>query len=213
MHAGLLAVKHLQRAKGRLAPDLEAAERAEVARALFDDALDLCTATGDLLRWFVVSDDDLVLETAGARSLGAVRDSGRGLNPAVVVGLDRLRSEGASAVLVLPSDIPLATPEDVHDLLDTGATSDVVLVPSEGDGGTNGLYLASLDALEPRFGPGSLAAHMNAATEAGLRCSILARERLSLDIDTIDDVDDYLRLSAGASSRTRAVLERLRPAR
>lgn len=178
---------------------------------MFEDALELCAATKDLLRWWVVSDDESVLQSATERGLGAVHDQGKGLNVAVVVGLDHLASEGASAALVLPSDIPLATPEDVHDLLDTGATSGIVLVASEGDGGTNGLYLSPLDALEPRFGPGSLKAHVDAAAQRGLRCSILARERLALDIDTIADVDAYLHVLGAGQSRTRTVLERLRP--
>lgn len=210
MDAALLPVKRLDRAKGRLADIFDAEERASVARALFEDALDLCAAT-PWLTWWVVSDDPEVLGVAAARGLRTVEDQGSGLNDALALAVKVLLDEAANSVTIVPSDIPLAYEEDLRDIVDTGATSDVVVVPSEGDGGTNGLYLSPPDLLAPRFGPASLNAHYDAAASLKLRCSILALPRLALDIDTLADVDAFLARPAYGSSKTRDLLGKLRP--
>ncbi|MDQ3982547.1 MAG: 2-phospho-L-lactate guanylyltransferase [Actinomycetota bacterium] len=191
MDAGLLPVKALDRAKARLAPGFGDAQRREVAKALLDDALALCLSA-DFLEWWVVSDDEEVSARASAVGLRTVADRGTGLNDAIRAGTDEALAAGAGSVTVIPCDVPLAYRGDLVDLLDTGATSDVVLVPSGDDGGTNGLFLSPPDLIEPAFGPGSLRRHIALAEKHGYRCSILSLPRLALDIDTAADVDAFL---------------------
>jgi 2-phospho-L-lactate/phosphoenolpyruvate guanylyltransferase len=208
MDAGLIPVKALARAKSRLAPHFDDAARLEIARALLDDALGLA-ASVPFLEWWVVTDDPEVTRAADERGLRCAEDSGAGLNPALAEGLAAAAAAGAESVTVVPCDVPLAFRGDLEDLLDTGATSDIVVVPSGDDGGTNALYLNPPDVLAPRFGHGSLTAHIAAAEARALRCSILALPRLALDIDTIEDVNAFLEWPNRFPSRTGDVLERL----
>ena len=203
-----MPVKRLDHAKRRLSPHVDDHNRQRIARALFDDALALCESIG-FLEWFVVSDDDEALRTAQARGFRVVRDQGDGLNEAVELGIEAALMAGADSMTMIPCDVPLAFKGDLVDLLDTGATSDVVVVPSERDGGTNGLYLSPPDLLAPRFGEGSLRRHIEVAEQSSLRCALLSLPRLALDIDTIEDVRDFLAKPAHAPSATRAVLEEL----
>jgi 2-phospho-L-lactate guanylyltransferase len=113
-------------------------------------------------------------------------------------------------VTVLPVDIPLATAEDVRDLVDTGATSDVVLAPARVDGGTNALYLSPPDAIPPRFGPASLRVHIGDAEAARLRCSILDLSRLALDLDTVEDAL-LIAQDTDSDAKTMAVLREILP--
>ena len=159
--------------------------------------------------WWVVSDDPSVLDDAGERGLATLRDGGSGLNDALAVALSVVQHAQADSVTIVPADIPLARTEDLRDLLDTGAISDVVVVPSERDGGTNGLHLSTPGSLTPRFGAGSLAAHLAAAEDAALRCSILSLERMSLDIDTPADVEALLLNERATETKTGALLENL----
>jgi 2-phospho-L-lactate guanylyltransferase len=210
MDAGILAVKRLDQAKQRLDALFSAAERAEVARALLTDAFQLITDTG-ALRWWVVSDDPEVLEEAARRGFDQVQDEGRGLNAALLRGVDSVVAAGADSVTILPADLPLAKPLDVEAILETGATSEMVIVPA-GDGGTNALHLTPPDLIPPTFGPKSLQAHIKAADERRLRRSILPLERMALDIDTPEDVEELLE-KAGEEETSDAValLRRLRP--
>lgn len=210
MDTGLLPVKRLRQAKGRLGDHFTEVQRVDLARALVEDALDLC-ASATWLTWWILTDDPDVAYLARLRGFRTLPDAGDGLNAAMTSAIAVLVSEGATSVTVIPSDIPLAYHDDIRDLCDTGATSDVVVVPSEGDGGTNGLYLSPPDLIEPRFGEGSLKAHVDSATGLGLRCSILPLARMALDIDTIEDVEEFLRRPAHGPSRTRTTLQRFLP--
>jgi 2-phospho-L-lactate guanylyltransferase len=208
MDAGIVPVKGLQRAKARLAEHLGATERAEVVAALLADTFALCESA-TFLSWWVVSDDETVLGDAAERGFATVADPGTGLNPALAAALDAAAQAGASSATIVPCDVPLAWAGDLQDLLDTGATSDVVVVPSR-DGGTNGLFLGPPGVMPPLFGAGSLRAHIEEAERRSIRCSILSLPRLELDIDTIEDVDAYLAKPKHATSRTNEVLVRLR---
>jgi 2-phospho-L-lactate guanylyltransferase len=210
MDAGILAVKRLDQAKQRLGTAFSESERREIAGALFEDALVLCAGT-EFLRWWVVSDDPEVLDAARERGLGAVQDPGEALNQALTLGIAAASLEGAGSVTIVPADLPLARPEDIEAILDTGVTSEMVIVPS-GDGGTNALYLRPPDLIEPRFGESSLKAHLAIAEERKLRCSVLALERMALDIDTELDARRLVEIGAPEwPSRTELVLSRLRP--
>lgn len=203
-------MKRLSEAKHRLAKRFGDVNRRAIAEALLEDALELCHES-DFLQWWVVSDDDVVLERADRDGLRTIRDPGTGLNSAVATAAEVVLAAGADSVTVVPVDVPLAWRGDIQDLLDTGATSDVVVVPSERDGGTNGLYLSPPDAMTPRFGSGSLRAHVAQAERLGYRCSILSLPRLGLDLDTERDIEMFLSRAHGqaGASRTHAVLSSL----
>ncbi|HEX2049337.1 MAG TPA: 2-phospho-L-lactate guanylyltransferase [Actinomycetota bacterium] len=209
MDAGLLPVKRLDRAKARLAAQLGDAARREVAAALLDDALTLCSSVG-FLRWWVVSDDPAVLRRAADRGLDTLRDGGRGLNAALAAGAVAAARAGAASVTIVPADVPLARADDLADVVDTGATSDVVVVPARSGGGTNALHLAPPGVMDPEFGPESLRAHVTRADRLGVRCSVLPSARLGLDVDTIDDVDALLAHPGAGDTHAGRVLARLR---
>ena len=206
MDAGLLPIKSPLRAKRRLAEVLEPGAHGALVEALLEDALDFAVATQNI-RWFVVSDAESVRERAADLRLGVVADDGRGLNQALKKGLESLREMGAESVTVIPGDVPLARPEDAQDVLDTGAVSDVVVVPAT-DGGTNGLFFKLPTEMAPRFGPESLRTHVEEAERLGLRCSILDIPRLAIDLDTPDDAT-ALHKSGESGGRTLEVLARL----
>jgi 2-phospho-L-lactate/phosphoenolpyruvate guanylyltransferase len=209
MDAGLIPVKKLRLAKARLSEHFTTYERFEIARALLDDTITLARSA-PFLEWWVVSDDPVVEEMARSHGFELAADPGEGLNSALAAGIEVITAAGAESVTIVPCDVPLAWKGDLEDLLDTGATSDVVLVPSGNDGGTNALYLSPPDLLEPHFGEGSMKAHIADAEARGARCSILALDRFALDIDTIEDVDAFLAKPNRFPSRTGEVLEKLR---
>jgi 2-phospho-L-lactate/phosphoenolpyruvate guanylyltransferase len=206
VNSGLVPIKSPARAKQRLADAIDAAAHEELTRALLDDALALCAASDDV-RWWVVSDDEGVRAEAQRHGFDVVADGGSGLNDAISVGLKVVSSEGADSVLVIPGDVPLAHSEDVDDILDTGAFSEVVVVPAA-DGGTNGLYFDLPTEFGPSFGDDSLRAHAETADRLSLRCTVLDLPRLSVDLDTPEDARRILEIGEGGG-RTFEVLERL----
>jgi 2-phospho-L-lactate guanylyltransferase len=199
MDAGILPVKALVRAKRRLSASFGDDERVAIADVLLESAFDVLQGS-DFLRWWVVTDDDAVDERASERGFEVVRDRGAGLNDALKIAIAHVSEAGAKSVTVLPADVPLTVPEDLLDVVDTGATSEVVVVPARTGGGTNALYVRPPDLIEPAFGPGSLAAHVRAAEAEGARCSILRLPRMELDVDTPEDLELLIEVGGGPSA-------------
>jgi 2-phospho-L-lactate/phosphoenolpyruvate guanylyltransferase len=203
--AGLLPIKSPARAKQRLTEGLTDAFHGALIQALIDDAFIFCSRAS-AIKWWVISDDEVVRSRARSEGLEAVTDEGSGLNEALRAGIKVAERQGAQSILVVPGDVPLAQPDDAEDILDTGAFSEVVVVPST-DGGTNALYFDLPTEMEPRFGPDSLRVHAEEAERLGLRCSILELPRLAVDLDTPEDARLLLD-TGGAGSRTLEVLAR-----
>ena len=201
--AGLIPVKRLDQAKSRLG--LDAPRRRRVALAMFEDVLDLASGA-DFLSWWVVTGDGAAAEIAEKWGVGVLLDAGDGLNAALASSAAELARRGARSVSVIPADVPLASRDDLVDILDTGATSDVVVVPSATGEGTNALYVDPPGAIDPRFGEGSLGAHVRAADERGLRCSILGLARLEIDVDTPEDAARFLDHPGALRTRAGRVL-------
>ena len=129
---------------------------------------------------------------ARAAGWSIVPDPGSGLNDAVAEGTSAGASAGATALLVLPFDVPLVTRRELEALFATDA--DVVVARSD-DGGTSGLLRRPPAAIAARFGPDSARSHAGAAGVAGLRVRSLRLPGLSLDVD---EPGDLRRLAASA---------------
>jgi 2-phospho-L-lactate guanylyltransferase len=187
VEAVLIPVKRLAESKLRLAGVLGPPQRRRLALSMLADVL--LAAAGWPLRMVVTSDPD-VAAIAGSAGWSIVTDPGSGLNHAVAQGTSVATSAGATALLVLPFDVPLVTPRELEALFATDA--DVVVARSD-DGGTSGLLRRPPNAITARFGPDSARSHAAAAGDAGLRVESLRLPGLSLDVD---DPGDLRRLAA-----------------
>jgi 2-phospho-L-lactate guanylyltransferase len=197
MIAALVPVKALRQSKSRLRPVLSDGQRQALVMAMLADVLGLLAGVRGIDATAVVSPDAEVL--AFARQLGAqaIREPPRprGLNAALAFASDVLCGQGASGLLVLPVDVPLASAADVEAILNhMDGTPSIVLCPSR-SGGTNALALQPPGIIPFRFGPRSSAAHQ--------------REARALDIDRPQDLAVVLAHPNG--SRSRALLASLAP--
>jgi 2-phospho-L-lactate guanylyltransferase len=188
----IIPVKALRDAKQRLAPVLPPATRARLVLTMLEDVLGALVHVHGIARTIVVTPDGRVADTARRNGAETVREArARGLNAAVRTGLAHGMANGATRALVLPADVPLATPAEIASVLAaTEATGRprVTLVPS-GDGeGTNALLLTPPDALEPEFGIGSFVRHLASAVARRLDTQVLQLPGLGADIDEPRDL-------------------------
>ena len=204
MIAALVPVKRLAQAKSRLRPVLSDGQRRHFVLAMLEDALRLLAGQPAIATTAVVSADEEVL--AFARSLGAqpIREprSVRGLNAALAFAAEALARQGADGLLVLPADLPLATPADIEVVLAAAHDAPVVLCPSH-SGGTSALALRPPQAIPFRFGSRSFAAHRRAGVERGLPAAVVSRPGLAMDVDRPEDLRAVL---AAGGSLSREVL-------
>jgi 2-phospho-L-lactate guanylyltransferase (CobY/MobA/RfbA family) len=76
--------------------------------------------------------------------------------------------------------------------LAVGSTS-AILVPSLSGTGTNGLFRAPPTAFPSRFGPGSVALHLEEAQRRNVPVQVVPLDSFALDIDDSADVREWLR--------------------
>lgn len=178
----LIPVKQLDDAKRRLSERLSPADRRLLGLAMLADVLRATQKWPN--RLIVTSDRDA--EAVGlAFACRLVADPGQGLNAAVAAGTRAALRSGAAALLILPSDEPMVTQEDVAGLF--ACPEHVVIAPSP-DGGTNGLLRRPPDAMGTAFGPDSASQHRELALRAGLSLRTAQVGSLMLDIDRYSDL-------------------------
>jgi 2-phospho-L-lactate guanylyltransferase len=189
----IIPVKSLAQGKSRLSPVLRSEERAALNRRLFGRVLDAAQSRFNLDRIVVVTGDTFLLTLVRGQGLHGLDDTGGGLNAALGTGCRYAARHGARAVVVLPSDLPLVTAEDVDALTAALGERACVIAPDGQEQGTNALALAPPEADFFRFGADSFQAHLDAAKERGMALRILRRPGLSHDLDTPEDYRRYAR--------------------
>ena len=186
----LLPVKAPQAAKSRLAASLSSEQRTGLAEAMRDDvakALGDCPKLSGVL---VLSPDAAVRRWGTAQGFAVLDDGGAGLNGALTLGLYDLAARGCERAVIIPSDVPLLSTDDLALLAVPGR--DVRLARDQHGEGTNGLGLPLPCAFTPCFGVGSAQAHGQEAERQGLRFSTVTCPSLALDLDHPDDLTALL---------------------
>jgi 2-phospho-L-lactate/phosphoenolpyruvate guanylyltransferase len=200
MRVVAVPVKSLSRAKTRLSPALTGLERGALTLAMLEDVLDAVLSVPGWETW-VVSPDEVALEIAAGRGARPIPEAKPPLANAIRQVETKAKDDGASALAVLPADVPLVTVDTLHEALRTlGA---VVLARSADGSGTSLLLRRPPRAIPARFGPDSFRRHVELAEARGLPVSIVERRELSFDVDRPDDI--LTLLADGRRGRTREV--------
>jgi 2-phospho-L-lactate guanylyltransferase len=182
-------VKDFSTAKQRLRPALDPRARRDLAHRNARLALESARAGDHVVAVCGSQDAAEVARDAGAEVL--VEDQPLGQNPAARRGLDFAVSQGASAVLLISSDLPLVSRGVLQEMLDTARRLDgaaVVAAPATGRGGTNALYLRPPDAVDLHFGEDSLRKFERDAAGRGVRFVLFEAPELALDLDEPSDL-------------------------
>jgi 2-phospho-L-lactate/phosphoenolpyruvate guanylyltransferase len=208
MRYALVPVKDLTHAKGRLASLLSPPERHALARAMLEDVLVALQQASTVDRIALVTTDAHALWLAAQSGFEVVDEgSGRGETGAVELAIKVCQERGASALAVIPGDIPLLTAADVDCVLQHGTQHDVVIVPSWDSRGTNAIFLRPPDVLQLRFGSWSFFPHVKQAKRKGLSYKVVRLPRVALDIDTPEDLSRLVPQALG--TRSYVVLEEM----
>jgi 2-phospho-L-lactate/phosphoenolpyruvate guanylyltransferase len=196
----IVPVKGLALAKRRLAPVLPDAARRRLVLAMLEDVLAAIAGVREIERAVVVTPDADAGSLAAGRGATILPEPGAAeLNAAVESGVAFALSRGVGRVLVLPGDIPLASPEELASLIGSRPSAPgVTLAPSRDGNGTNAMLLAPPDAIAPCYGPGSYLQHMSQAMARHIDVNVLHLAGVGRDID---EPADLAALSAAAPAR------------
>jgi 2-phospho-L-lactate guanylyltransferase len=185
----VVLVKDFDSAKQRLGPALDPSSRRALARRNAQRAVRAASA-GDQ-RLVVAGSQEVatMAERLGAQVILEPRQEGQ--NVAAKRGIAQAVQRGATAVLLLSSDLPQVTAKSVRELLAAAAlvqTPAAVAVPAVGRGGTNALYLSPPDAISLHFGADSLESFRRESETKGVNFVIHHSDAMALDLDEPDDL-------------------------
>jgi FO synthase len=205
----VVPVKPFAQAKRRLSPVLGESERAQLARAMFEDVLDALSGARRLAGIIVVTRDGEAAALARTRGSIVLEDAVEGINAALGIAVAHLSAEPRAAMLVVPSDLPQLTPDRIDEIVRDLPDGRAVAVMSSDDGGTNLLACRPANATAPCFGPDSFNAHRRAAEQAGITPTVIPALALGRDIDSPVDLAAFL--AFGTKTRTHALLSQRMP--
>lgn len=190
----LVPIRGLETAKTRLGGNLDAEERRDLVVDMLRRTLVATRDAGRIVGTIVVTmDPDAAGIARDHRAVGLV-ERVPGLNGAIAAARSVAVARGATAVVVLPADLPGISATVVDALVEAAAVGVaprtaglVVLVTDQHGSGTNALLMSPPNVIDPRFGVASRDVHRSAAARAG--ATFLEGDGpLALDVDTPDDL-------------------------
>ncbi len=200
----IVPVKPFNEGKSRLAAQISPQERVALNRELFTRTLAAISQAHLDAQLLVVSRDNRALDAAKRAGIRALAEESQPrtappssspndaeselqLNAALTQAARYAAAHGATKVLVLPTDMPNLTAEDVRTMASpTNRDPQIIIAPSR-DGGTNALMLQPAQAIPFAFGPDSFLRHQRLAAEAGIPVRVVESDSLLFDIDLPED--------------------------
>ncbi len=193
MYHALIPVKALGEVKSRLAPYLTLYQREELVLTMLRHVVQTLLDCQAIERVSVVSPDPRVLEYAHLWGAYALLEEQQGHNPALRAAAKREIAQGTTALLTISADLPLLQRADIERMLAMSQHYEVVLAPSQEGTGTNAVLMRPPLALPYVFGLNSLQRYQEEAERRELLTTQVKRPGLSLDVDTIKDLELFRR--------------------
>ncbi len=194
----IVPVKPFNEGKSRLAACIPPQQRRAFNRELLTRTLAAINQAQLDAEILVVSRDSRALtvaERAGSRALAEESqpcspndtDSEPQLNAALTQAARYAAAHGATKVLILPTDMPNLTAEDVRTMASLSNRDPQITIAPSRDGGTNALLLQPAQAIPFAFGRDSFQRHKHLAAEAGIPVQVVESDSLLFDIDLPKD--------------------------
>ena len=174
----IVPVKPLRESKSRLSHILSSEERAELTRKILGKTLDGLGDVKGIFKTMVVSRDPVVLKIARQHGALTFSESDKqDLNMALTRATHIAVAQQANAILVLPSDLPFLTVEDVEMMINSLSPDGrhvngngyqhhkraITICADHNDEGTNALLLSPPTGFVYRYGPDSFQQHLEEA--------------------------------------------------
>jgi 2-phospho-L-lactate guanylyltransferase len=199
VHA-VVPIRSRDEAKTRLGLALDPEERGVLVLGMLANTIHVLDAWSGCRAVHVVTADPGIgraFPADGDRVRFVAQPPRGALNEALRAGRRSATAAGATAVLMIPADLPLLQVESLDRLLEAADAAlaaghggpVVVIAPADARGGTNALLLAPPTIISPQFGTASLEAHLRAAAIADASVQLVDDPRLGFDLDTPDDLE------------------------
>jgi 2-phospho-L-lactate/phosphoenolpyruvate guanylyltransferase len=200
-------VKEFVGAKQRLSVLLTAVQRETLAATMLEDVL-AALAGAKLLGGIMVNTvDPRATDLALRYGARVVTEAARDGHTGAVNGMARELKAKGHAMLTMPGDIPLVTPDEIDAVVAARPPApSFTIVPARDEQGSNAVLCDPPGSVPLRFGDDSYFPHLAAARRSGVAPMIVRLPGIGLDIDHPDDLRAFQRAAPGHSTRTLALL-------
>lgn len=201
----VVPVKYLHSAKQRLKDVLSDVERISLIKKLLINNLLVLREQFPDANILVVTPDksvELIARRFGAKVL--LEERQQGLNLAIEAATKWSLEKGFRTQVVISPDIANLDMQELQQLLDQSAKSQLVCICVAKDKGTNALLSTPPNAINYAYGAFSSEKMKTIAEDKGVPCKMMFLPSIALDIDTPDDLFNSSLL--GSSSLKRALL-------
>ncbi|MBI2184478.1 MAG: 2-phospho-L-lactate guanylyltransferase [Thaumarchaeota archaeon] len=200
----IIPVKSLTKTKTRLSSIIKPTQRRTLNLLTLKHVMQTIVDSEQVEGTIVVSPDPAVKLIC--RQHGAIflqEKSNRGVNAAVAKGVDYCKAQGAAASLVIPSDLPSITTEDIAALAKIAEEPRVVVItPSMRLDGTNILLRKPADIIKTFYDQNSFPAHLQEAKKTGAKLLLYLSKTVMLDLDTGGDIALFLEEQSQTEAHT-----------
>lgn len=176
--------------KMRLSPVLTDSQRRALVTAMLARVIRIALEIAPVSVVSPTRELEAVVVGCGARF---VLETWHGLNGALEQARGAVLSRGVDTVAVLHADLPQVTSTDVAALVSAVPSPwGVAIAPDLAGVGTNAMAVRSADPIPYRFGLESCRAHSDEAGRAGIPVRLVSRRGLAFDLDTPEDLREYI---------------------
>ncbi len=183
----VIPMKPLAQCKLRLAPVLDATQRAQLALAMLETVAAGARDADGICEVIVLGGDSRIQEVCRRLGVTWQTDPAGGLNAALQSIYDTGRHAALDGMLYLAGDLPALDTSDVDAMLGALEGRDVVL-GAGARGGTNAIALRRGLRFRFELGEDSLARHQTQVDRLGLRWRLHEAPAIYADLDTPSDI-------------------------
>ncbi|MCS7259986.1 MAG: 2-phospho-L-lactate guanylyltransferase [Anaerolineae bacterium] len=189
----IIPCKPYHQAKTRLADCLRLEQRVQLSRWLLRRTLRLVRRHFPCI--VVVSRDPQVLHDARQYGGLPLEEVGEDLNAALTQASHFAITLGAAGTLILPTDLPFLTDQDVHGLSCAAVRAPaMVIAPCQHGTGTNALLVRPPLLIPFQFGATSFVRHVASAQAIGIQPTVVRTLTLAFDLDTPEDWNAFCKM-------------------
>jgi 2-phospho-L-lactate guanylyltransferase len=186
----IVPVKPFSKGKSRLSASFEPEVLYRLNVKLFFRTLQTVLGSQVFDEVLVISRSKRALSWAEQKGASTLfEQSPRGLNSAVNQAMLALDNRDLGDILVLPTDLPLMTTEDIRGLVTLIDTPGITIVPDRHQAGTNAICMSGGLRITPSFGNNSFQKHCAQALAQGYPLTVWLNEHIGQDLDTDFDLE------------------------
>ena len=198
----IIPVNKLNNIKSRLSNFFNIEQRIELNIEMLKDVLLAVEYSKNIDETYIITPDKNVINIIKKFKCRYLLEEKKvGVNIAVQKAISKSITEGATAAIILPLDIPLISSHEIDRIVDYGKDRNTVIItPAKRFDGTNSLFLHPPKIINTYYDQNSFTSHYNEAVKKNSKCNVLLSKNIMLDLDSISDLKEFVKIKSNTNT-------------